>query len=110
MALLEVDKLSVSYVPKYSPANHAVREVSFSREQGDFVGLVGESGSGKSTLGNGIMQLLDSPGRISGGTVRFDGQEITGVPEERLRRLRWTKLSTVFQSSMASLNPVMTVE
>src|SRR4029079_6958298 len=73
-------------------------------------GLVGESGSGKSTLGNAILRLLQPPGEISAGTVRFDGKDITRMPEEQLREMRWRDFSTVFQSSMNSLNPVLRIE
>ena len=79
-------------------------------KQGEFVGLVGESGSGKSTLGNAILRLLQPPGVISGGTVRFDGNDITTMPEDELRPMRWRDFSTVFQSSMNSLNPVYKIE
>jgi peptide/nickel transport system ATP-binding protein len=110
MALLEVQNLSVDYASKKRPPVHAVRGVSFALEKGEIVGLVGESGSGKSTLGNAILRLLDPPARIVGGSVRFDGQDITTLPEERLRPLRWVEISTVFQSSMNSLNPVLNIE
>ena len=110
MALLEVDHLSVDYVSKKRPPVKAVRDVSFSLEPGEIVGLVGESGSGKSTLGNAMIRIIDPPGKISGGTVRFEGNDITHMSESKLRRLRWTEISTVFQSSMNSLNPVMKIE
>ena len=109
MALLEVTDLSVTYSPRDSPAVRAVDHVSFRVEEGEFVGLLGESGCGKSTLGNGVLRLLEKPARISGGTVVFDGRDITHTPEEELRSLRWVDLSTVFQSSMNSLNPVITI-
>src|SRR5881296_1149666 len=105
MALLEVEHLDVTYATKHRPPMYAIRDVTFKLEQGEFVGLVGESGSGKSTLGNAILHLLQSPGVISGGTVRFDGHDITHMPEDKLRHLRWSQFSTVFQSSMNSLNP-----
>ncbi|ACQ81645.1 ABC transporter related [Beutenbergia cavernae DSM 12333] len=109
MALLEVDHLSVTYAPRDGVPVDAVRDVSLVVDQGEFVGLVGESGSGKSTLGNAILQLLDKPARRTAGSVRFDGQDLADLDPEELRRLRWVDLSTVFQSSMNSLNPVITV-
>jgi oligopeptide/dipeptide ABC transporter ATP-binding protein len=83
--------------------------VSFDIADGEFVGLLGESGSGKSTLGNAILRLLDKPAAVSGGSVIFDGIDVTTAPEDQIRPLRWAKLSTVFQSSMNSLNPVITI-
>ena len=110
MALLEVRDLSVTYAPRDHPPTRAVQEVSFDVAEGEFVGLLGESGCGKSTLGNAILRLLMPPGRITGGTVTFDGVDVTAAGLDELRRLRWTDLSTVFQSSMNSLNPVIRVE
>jgi len=110
MALLEVEHLDVTYATKHRPPLYAIRDVTFQLEQGEFVGLVGESGSGKSTLGNALLHLLQPPGVISGGTVRFDGKDITNMPESKLRHLRWRDFSTVFQSSMNSLNPVYRIE
>ncbi len=110
MALLDVDHLSVTYTPRDQPANRAVHDVSFSINKGEFVGLLGESGCGKSTLGNAVLRLLSPPARITGGRVTFDGVDLTAATEEQLRELRWVDLSTVFQSSMNSLNPVIRVQ
>jgi len=105
-----VADLSVTYDTKRRAPTHAVRGVSFDIEAGECVGLLGESGCGKSTLGTALLRLLDKPARITGGSVTFDGQDITSLDEASLRPLRWRQLSTVFQSSMNSLNPVLTVE
>ena len=110
MTLLDVRDLSVRYEPKASRPLDAVQGVSFSIEPGEFVGLIGESGSGKTTLGTALLRLLQRPGRISGGSIEFNGTDITHLPEDELRSLRWRDLSTVFQSSMNSLNPVVRVE
>ncbi|GCE22113.1 ABC transporter ATP-binding protein [Dictyobacter kobayashii] len=110
MALLEVENLDVTYATKQRPPLFAVRNVSFELKAGEFVGLVGESGSGKSTLGNAILQLLLPPGRITAGNVRFEGKDLTSIPAEELRQMRWRDFSTVFQSSMNSLNPVTRIE
>lgn len=109
MALLEVRDLSVTYSPRDSDAVRAVDGVSFEVHDGEFVGLLGESGCGKSTLGNAVLRLLDKPAAITGGTITFDGQDITSTSEDELRSLRWVDLSTVFQSSMNSLNPVISI-
>jgi peptide/nickel transport system ATP-binding protein len=108
--LLDVQGLQVRYEPKASRPLTAVRDVSFSIRPGEFVGLIGESGSGKTTLGTALLRLLERPGRISGGSVTFDGRDITGLGQDELREIRWRDLSTVFQSSMNSLNPVVRVE
>ncbi|MGZ4472102.1 MAG: ABC transporter ATP-binding protein [Nocardioidaceae bacterium] len=109
MALLEVTDLSVTYSPRDALPVRAVDKVSFTVEEGEFVGLLGESGCGKSTLGNAVIRLLEKPAAITGGSIRFDGKDITTAGEDELRALRWVDLSTVFQSSMNSLNPVITV-
>lgn len=109
MALIEIDKLSVDY-RSHAGATHAVRDVSFEIGAGEFVGLVGESGSGKSTLGNAIIRLLPSSGQIVGGSVRFDGEELATMDDDELQRRRWRDFSTVFQGSMNSLNPVITID
>jgi peptide/nickel transport system ATP-binding protein len=109
VALLEVTDLSVVYRPRDHAPHHAVKDVSFTIDDGEFVGLVGESGSGKSTLGNAVLQLLSRPAYQEGGSVVFDGRRLDGLNDDQLRGIRWVSLSTVFQSSMNSLNPVLTV-
>ncbi|EFH83587.1 ABC transporter ATP-binding protein [Ktedonobacter racemifer] len=110
MALLEVENLDVTYATTKRPPLFAVRNVSFAIKAGEFTGLVGESGSGKSTLGNAILRLLLPPGRITAGSVRFEDRELTTMPDEKLRQMRWRDFSTVFQSSMNALNPVTRIE
>ena len=110
MALLEVRDLHIRYEPKRHAPVNAVSDVSFSIEPGEFVGLIGESGSGKTTLGTALLRLLERPGRIAGGSITFDGTDITTMSQDELRHLRWTEIATVFQSSMNSLNPVVRIE
>ena len=86
-------------VQDHHAAVRAVHDVSFTVDDDEFVGLLGESGCGKSTLGNAILRLLAPPARISGGTVEFDGRDITKLEQDELREMRWVDLSTVFQSS-----------
>ena len=110
MALLEVTDLCVTYSPREGRPTQAVNNVTFSIADGEFVGLLGESGCGKSTLGNAILRLLTKPAAITGGRVVFDGTDVTTATDDELRPMRWTDISTVFQSSMNSLNPVIRVE
>lgn len=109
MALLEVNNLSVRYEPKLHRPLTAVDDVSFSIAEGEFVGLIGESGSGKSTLANALLRLTERPARISGGSIAFDGRDLVTMNEDELRPYRWRDISTVFQSSMNALNPVVRV-
>jgi peptide/nickel transport system ATP-binding protein len=109
MAVLEVKELDVSYMTKKRPPFHAVRKANLTIDEGEIVGLVGESGSGKSTLGTAILRLLDPPGMVTSGQVIFDGKDITHATEDQMRPLRWSEMSTVFQSSMNALNPVVNI-
>lgn len=109
MELLRVENLSVEYdAPGQEPVK-AVKDVSFSLDQGEFVGLVGESGSGKSTLGFAVTRLSKPPARISRGRVLFGGKDITILSQEELRRQRCGGFAMVLQSGMNALNPVRTV-
>lgn len=107
--VLEVTDLSVQYRPKLGPALNAVKNASLRVAPGEFVGLAGESGSGKTTFAQAVLKLLRSPGHITGGTIRWGDQDVTDLTGEELRPLRWSYVSTVFQSSMNSLNPVVPV-
>lgn len=105
MALLEVRNLVTEFVP----GQRAVNEVSFSLERGRVLGLVGESGSGKSVTGFSIMGLLEPPGKVTGGQVLFDGQDLAKYGPEQMRRLRGKRIAMVFQDPMMTLNPVLTI-
>ena len=87
----------------------AVDGVSFDVHAGEVVGLVGESGSGKSVTGFSILSLVDAPGRIVSGSIRFAGEELVGAPRKRLRELRGARIAMVFQDPMTTLNPVLRV-
>jgi oligopeptide/dipeptide ABC transporter ATP-binding protein len=88
----------------------AVDGVSFTIRAGATLGLVGESGCGKSVTSLSIMGLVPQPpGRIAGGEVRFDGEDLLKVPPRRLRDLRGDQLAMIFQEPMTSLNPAFTV-
>jgi len=107
-ALLEIEDLVVEYVSDERAVRGADR-VSVSIGEGEILGLAGESGCGKSTVANAVMRLLKEPARISGGAVRFDGQDVLRMSTERLRDWRWRETAMVFQSAMNSLIPVMRI-
>jgi oligopeptide transport system ATP-binding protein len=87
----------------------AVDDVSFEIRQGETLGLVGESGSGKSVTAFSILQLLQPPGRITKGSVIFQGRDLLTLPENDVRKVRGAGIGLVFQEPMAALNPVMRV-
>jgi len=88
----------------------AVDGVSFDLERGETLGIVGESGCGKSVTALSILRLIPAEtGRIASGSIRFDGEELTGLSEEAMKRLRGHRISMIFQEPMTSLNPVLTV-
>ncbi|MBO7700199.1 MAG: ABC transporter ATP-binding protein, partial [Eubacteriaceae bacterium] len=108
MALLEVKDLRTSFA---TPAGEvkAVNGVTFNLERGKVLGIVGESGSGKSVTAYSILQILTYPGKIVGGSIKFDGKELVGASEEELRSIRGNKISIIFQDPMTSLTPVYTI-
>jgi len=108
-ALLEVRDLVTEFAGREGRLR-AVDGVSFSLGRGEVLGLVGESGSGKSVTGFSIMGLVDAPGRIAGGSVKFDGMELVGMADGDLRRLRGKRIAMIFQDPMMTLNPVLSIE
>ncbi len=107
--MLEVRDLVTEFATG-AGAVRAVDEVSFELKPKEILGIVGESGSGKSVLGYSILGLVDSPGRIISGSVRFAGQELVGMPDAAMRRLRGKRIAMIFQDPMMTLNPVLSVE
>ena len=88
----------------------AVNGVSFSLDEGETLGIVGESGCGKSVTVLSIMRLIPNPpGKIVGGQVLFDGEDLLKVDDEEIRRVRGNKIAMIFQDPMTSLNPVLTI-
>ncbi len=88
----------------------AVDGVSFHIDKGETLGVVGESGSGKSVMSLSVMRLIPvPPGRIAGGQILFDGQDIVKKSERDMRRIRGNEIAMIFQEPMTSLNPVYTV-
>lgn len=108
MPLLEVNNLEVCFGLR-SGAVKALRDVSFSLERGERLGVVGESGAGKSVLGFSILNLLSRPGHISSGSVHFEGKDLASLAPEALRSIRGNRISMIFQDPMMTLNPVLTI-
>ena len=106
--LLSIRDLCVDYVTDRGPVR-AIDRVSLEVERGEILGIAGESGSGKSTLAQALLRVLPPPAVISGGVVRFEGQDVLALSESELRALRWKRISMVVQSAMDALNPVITV-
>ena len=106
--LLDVRDLSTHFVTPRGTAR-AVDGVSFSVDQGQTFGLVGESGCGKSVTSLSIMRLVAPPGRIVGGSIRFNGTDVLGFSSDEMRRLRGNDIAMIFQDPMTSLNPVFTI-
>jgi len=110
MPVLEVKNLKTYYYTLRGVVK-AVDDISFTLEEGEVLGIAGESGCGKSTLAWALMGLVPSPGRIAGGTINLDGIEITKLSEDELRKkVRWKKISMIFQGAMNALNPVYSIE
>ena len=108
MALLEVDRLRVEF-PTRRGTLLALDDISFTIDPGEILGVVGESGAGKSLTGAAIIGLLEPPGRVAGGEIRFDGQRIDNLPREQMRTLRGRKIGAIFQDPLTSLNPLYTI-
>lgn len=87
----------------------AVDGVSYTVGPGETLAVVGESGSGKTVSALSVMGLVPPPGRIVSGSVRLRGQDLVGMPEEELRRVRGRSIGMIFQDPLSALNPVMTV-
>ena len=103
--LLEVKDLRVSF---FTPSGEvkAVGGISYDLKYGEVMGIVGESGSGKSVEAYSIMGLLQSPGKIIGGSVTFEGEDILAYDRKQMQDFRGNKVSMIFQNPMTCLNPV----
>lgn len=106
--LLEVKDLRVSF---FTPAGEvkAVGGISYDIKYGEVMGIVGESGSGKSVEAYSIMGLLQSPGKVIGGKVLFEGEDVLDYSKKQMEDFRGNKVSMIFQNPMTCLNPVYTV-
>ena len=106
--LLEVRHLRVEFPTRFGTLV-ALDDVSFDIAPGEILGVVGESGAGKSLTGSAIIGLLDPPGRIAGGEVRFDGRRIDNLPYEDMRKMRGRHIGAIFQDPLTSLDPLYTI-
>jgi oligopeptide transport system ATP-binding protein len=106
--LLEVRDLRVSF---FTPVGEvkAVGGISYDLNYGEVMGIVGESGSGKSVEAYSIMGILESPGRVVGGSVSFEGQDLFSFSPRDMEKIRGSRMSMIFQNPMESLNPVYTI-
>ena len=106
--LLEIKDLKVSF---YTPAGEvkAVDGISYDLNEHEVMGIVGESGSGKSVEAYSIIGLLQDPGKVIGGSIRFDGEDILSYTPDQMRQFRGNKVSMIFQNPMTCLNPVYTI-
>ena len=108
MSFLEVKNLNISY-PTRKETIVASKNVEFSLERGEILGIVGESGSGKSTIANAIINLIDPPGEITDGSIKIDNIELRSN-EEIIQNIRGKKIGFVFQDPQTSLNPLFKIK
>ena len=106
--LLEIENLDVDFLTRRGTIN-AAKAVSLHVAAGEVLGLVGESGAGKSTIGNAIIDLLEPPGQVSGGSIRFNGEELRGKSEDAMRHIRGDRIGMIFQDPQTSLNPLLRI-
>ena len=106
--LLEVRNLRVEF-PTRRGTLLALDDINFDIAPGEVLGVVGESGAGKSLTGAAIIGLLDPPGRIAAGEIRFDGRRIDNLPYEAMRKVRGRQIGAIFQDPLTSLNPLYTI-
>jgi len=108
MKVLEIENLSTHYLLG-AEIVYAVDGVSFDITAGETFGLAGESGCGKTTVAKSIMRILPDNGLIAGGEIWLDGQELVNLAEEEAKKIRWRKVSMVFQYAMNAFNPVLQI-
>ncbi|MFF7849456.1 dipeptide ABC transporter ATP-binding protein [Streptomyces sp. NPDC007910] len=107
--LLDVRGLDVGFTTPDGRPLHAVRDVSFTLRRGETLAVVGESGSGKSTTALALLRMLPGTGRITGGSVLLDGEDLAAATEDRLREVRGARIGMIFQDPMTALNPVLSI-
>ena len=108
MSFLEINNLDIQYLTRKETIN-ASQDVSFNLQRGEILGIVGESGSGKSTVANAIINLIDKPGKITNGSIKFDDIECCNN-EKIIQTIRGKKIGFVFQDPQTSLNPLFKIK
>ena len=106
--MLEVKGMRTSFFTHVGEVE-AIRGVDFYLDKGEAVGIVGESGSGKSVTSLSVMRLLQFPGKLTGGEVFFDGEDLAKKSDKEMQTIRGNEISMIFQDPMTSLNPVFTI-
>ena len=106
--LLQVDGLTVSFSGRRGNVL-AVRDVSLRLNAGEILGVVGESGAGKSTIGAAVLGLVDSPGRVEAGSIRLNGDDLSGLSQEDWETIRGRRIGMIMQDPLTSLNPLYTI-
>jgi oligopeptide/dipeptide ABC transporter ATP-binding protein len=107
-AILEIKNLSIAY-PISIGTVRAVSDVTLDVLKGEVLGIVGESGCGKSTLGLSILNLQKPPGRIMGGSILLDGEDILAMSGDKIMNVRGTRVGMIFQNPLTSLDPLMSI-
>ncbi|PIE00005.1 MAG: methionine ABC transporter ATP-binding protein [Thiothrix nivea] len=108
MSLLTVNNLEVRFALRQGDVI-ALRDINFSLQRGERLGVVGESGAGKSVLGFSVLNLIARPGYIAQGEVAFEGNNLAALPAEAMRSIRGNRIAMIFQDPMMTLNPVLTI-
>ncbi len=108
MPILEINNLSVT-IPTPGGVIHPLNSLDLKIRRGQSVALVGESGSGKSMTARAIMGLIPASGRITRGSIHFNGQELSSLAPKELRQIRGNRIAMIFQEPMTSLNPVLKI-
>ena len=107
--LLRIEHLEVKYFTSEGVVE-AVNGIDLALNRGETLGLVGETGAGKTTTALSVLRLLpDPPGKVTGGSIHFDGKPLLEQPEKRMREIRGNHISMIFQDPMTALNPVIPV-
>jgi oligopeptide/dipeptide ABC transporter ATP-binding protein len=108
MSLLSIEDLRVGFTTPDGEIE-AVAGISYELERGRILGIVGESGSGKTVSALSVLRLLPPSARVLGGSITFDGEELTALPERRMREIRGRRIGMVFQDPTTALNPVVRI-
>ncbi|MGE0632856.1 MAG: ABC transporter ATP-binding protein [Pseudobdellovibrionaceae bacterium] len=106
--VVSVKNLETTFATKLGPFR-AVNNISYDIQKGETLGIVGESGCGKSVTSYSLMRLIESPGRVTGGQVILNGQDLLKLPENKMEDVRGGEMAMIFQEPMTALNPVLTI-